>query len=162
MLRGAGAVIVGILVLGLLIGSMAICQIGYGTVAPFIPGPLRGLVGNTEYEAANADYFWDIENAFERYAVDADKCQASRDQRCLTAAVQALRDRLNTGVPATASWMSSPHSDLVAAINRVLEVHRRSERTPIISVSDPLYTESVNAIEQFQSAIDAWVEQSRR
>ena len=157
-----GSAVAGVLFLALLLGSIALCQIGYGSVAPFIPGPLRGLLGNPEYEADNADYFRGVEDALQRFTVEADNCQTSRDQRCLTKAIESLRNRLDTGVPATASWMSSAHSGLVAAIFRLLQVHRQSERSPITSVSDPLYSESRAAIDQFQAAFAEWVEQSKR
>jgi hypothetical protein len=151
--KGAGTFVLGLGFLALIFGSMALCQVGYGTVRPYIPSPIRSIVGN-DYEYEVAEYFDSVENSFGIFWEESEQCRVERDQPCLTVAVQKLYDDTDY-LPATASWMGESHSNLREAIGTLLDLNIRSEtEEPTLRVFD----ESTRAAEVLGTAIENWIE----
>lgn len=135
----------------LFFGWGAMCQVGYGTVRPYLPTPVRAMFGG-DYEDSVDDYFDNIERSFAVFLNESEICSERQDQKCLTEAVQKLYDDTDY-LPSEASWMGEAHGNLRDAIGVLLELNIRSEtEEPTLRMAN----EGIRAGEDLAFAIENW------
>ncbi|MBC8281529.1 MAG: hypothetical protein H8E48_12135 [Chloroflexi bacterium] len=159
MLKSIGGGILGILILALMVGLMGVCQWGYGEARPYVPGPVRSLLGG-ENEFNADDYLRSVHRAFEKFYEDGEECKVKRDQVCQTLSIERLRDRIGDGVPASASWISDAHGRLYKAIDEMAMMNKLSEDES--NLTTDLIERIFAAQAELEAAAEEWYEQSIR
>ena len=155
--KSVGGWIVGILVLVLMFGAWGLCQYGYGQARPYIPGPVRTLIGSeNEFEADN--YLRSVPRQFERFFEQSEKCREENDQACQTKAVEDLKDTFGDSVPASASWISGSHGRVYRALEEMAVVNKLSETQNNAVLIRRIFA----AQDELIAAADEWYEQATR
>ena len=153
-----GALGLGVVMLGLVVGLSFGGQWVYGHFRPDTPKVVRSLIGG-EKELDVREYLDSVPRAVRRFGEEAEKCAVVRDQPCLTRAVEDLRSDIGPAVPASASWMGDSHMRLRQALDALVDVHRRAEAG---DRSEQFVRDSVSATEELQAAFEEWERHAQR